>query len=273
VPDAIMVADTTDIAMVAAAVAAIGMDQCPWLPDRDRVVFGLAGITARQVGRLAAALPPGLRLVFATEGIPHAHDILDAWPAERRLTVVASDDFYHEVLATDGTGLPTGFQHERLRAGFGVWFRRYGTPRPGAPGSFEYDVVISFAGKDREVARTIRDVIAAEGYRVFYDYENQHALLGENLAQFLHDVFFRRGRYAVVVVSKAFTESLWASNWEWHAVLARMQSQRETYLLPYLLDDTEVPGLNPTVGYVTRDQCPPREFGRLVVRKLAAEQS
>src|SRR5882757_3294033 len=136
--------------------------------------------------------------------------------------------------------------------------------------AFEFDVAVSFAGADRKVAREISAVIGGAGYQVFYDTDQQHMLLGEDLAQYLHDMYFRRSRYAVVVVSADFVRSKWAGNWEWRAVLARMQSQREPYVLPYVIQDVPVPGLNPTIGYVSMDQCQPGEFGELVVRKLRA---
>lgn len=134
-------------------------------------------------------------------------------------------------------------------------------------GAFEFDVAISFAGSDRLVASEISAELSAAGYRVFYDHDQQHLLLGEDLAEYLHDMYLRRSRYAVVVVSANFLRSAWDS-WEWRAMLARMQSQREAYVLPYLIEDVTLPGLNPTIGFASRDRFRPREFAQLVVRKL-----
>lgn len=145
------------------------------------------------------------------------------------------------------------------------WFDRC---RELQSNAFEFDVAISFAGADRAVAGEIYAELRGAGYRVFYDQEQQHRMLGEDLAQYLHDVFLRRCRYAVVVVSDSFIRSKWAGNWEWPAMLARMQSQREVYVLPYLIEDVRLPGLNPTIGFVSGDQARPPEFAQIVVRKL-----
>jgi hypothetical protein len=162
------------------------------------------------------------------------------------------------------------FAAELTRHGIAVddWLNRC---RDLQSNAFEFDVAVSFAGADRKVAREISAVIGDAGYRVFYDTDQQHRLLGEDLAQYLHDMYFRRSRYAVVVLSADFVRSKWAGNWEWRAVLARMQSQREPYVLPYVIEDVELPGLNPTIGYVSMAQCQPGQFGELVVRKLRAE--
>jgi TIR domain len=133
---------------------------------------------------------------------------------------------------------------------------------------YEFDVVISFAGADRAVAAEIADVIKRAGYRVFYDRDHQHALLGEDLATYLQDTYLRRSRFAVALISSAFLKSRWAGNWEWRAVLARMQQTDSSYLLPYFIEAVQVPGLNPTLGYVSGDDYSPAEFARLVARKL-----
>lgn len=131
-----------------------------------------------------------------------------------------------------------------------------------------FDIVISFGGPDRAVAQEIRDHLVNAGLRVFFDTDFRHDLLGEDLAILLQDIYFERSRFAVAVLSSSFLESEWAGNWEWKAVLARMNKQRQGYLLPYFLEHVEVPGLNPTIGYLSADYVSPQEFAEVVVRKV-----
>jgi hypothetical protein len=132
----------------------------------------------------------------------------------------------------------------------------------------DFDVAISFSGVDRKIAIEISERIKSSGYRVFYDRDYQHVLLGEDLAQYLQDTYFRRSRFVVAVISKAFVASKWAGSWEWKAVLARMQAQKGAYLLPYIVENVELFGLNPTLGYVDGSQFSPSQFADLVIRKL-----
>ena len=131
-----------------------------------------------------------------------------------------------------------------------------------------FNIVISFGGPDRAVAQEIRDYLVGAGLRVFFDADFRPHLLGEDLTIVLQDIYFRRSLFAVAVLSRSFLESEWASNWEWKAVLARMNKQREGYLLPYFLERVEVPGLNPTIGYMSADEVTPREFAEVVRRKI-----
>jgi hypothetical protein len=131
-----------------------------------------------------------------------------------------------------------------------------------------FDIVLSFGGPDRAVALEIRDHLVAAGLRVFYDYDFKHTLLGEDLAVTLQDIYFRRSRYAVAILSRSFLQSRWAGNWEWTAVRARMNTQQQGYLLPYFLEDVEVPGLNPTIGFLSADDVSPQEFAEVLVQKV-----
>lgn len=131
-----------------------------------------------------------------------------------------------------------------------------------------FDVVISFGGPDRVIAQEIRDSLVAAGVRVFFDSDFKGDLLGEDLAILLQDIYFQRSRFAIVILSKSFLDSDWAGNWEWKAVLARMNKQRQGYVLPYFLEPVEVPGLNPTIGYLSADEVSPREFAEVVARKV-----
>jgi hypothetical protein len=110
--------------------------------------------------------------------------------------------------------------------------------------------------------------LTAAGLRVFYDREQQHALLGEDLAEVLHATYYSDSRFAVVVVSRAFLASSWAGNWEFKAVLARMRQQHSSYVLPYVVEDVPVPGLSPTIGYAAAADYTEEEFADLVIRKF-----
>jgi hypothetical protein len=67
-------------------------------------------------------------------------------------------------------------------------------------------------------------------------------------------------------------ESKWSGSLEWRAILARLQEARENFLLPYYLDETEVPGLSPSIGYIRSRTHSPEQFADVVIRKLLSQQ-
>jgi hypothetical protein len=164
-----------------------------------------------------------------------------------RAVVDLSDDLVHEGVSADQF-------RDRARA--------------LARAEYEYDVVISFGGPDRALAEQISQRLKVAGMRVFYDKDHQHTLLGEDVAAHLHSTYFTKSRFAVVLLSPAFLASTWAGNWEWHAVLARMQQQRGGYVLPYIVEDVVMPGLSPSIGYARASEYSVEQFCDLVVRKI-----
>lgn len=115
--------------------------------------------------------------------------------------------------------------------------------------AFEYDVALSFAGEDREYVEDIAARLKANGVRVFYD---RYALVetwGADLYEFFDEIFRNKARFVVVFVSAHYLAKPWPTH-ERRSAQARALAQYDTYLLPVRLDDSELPGLRPTVGYV-----------------------
>lgn len=136
---------------------------------------------------------------------------------------------------------------------------------------FEYDVALSLAGEDRGYVQPIAERLRDSGVRVFYDGFEQGAMWGEDVLVFLDEVFRKRSRYAVVFISRRYVEKHWPTH-EGKSAQARALIQDSPYFLPVRLDDSELPGLRPTVGYIDA-----REVGReklidLILDKVAVSR-
>ncbi|MEU7788005.1 toll/interleukin-1 receptor domain-containing protein [Amycolatopsis sp. NPDC049159] len=133
-----------------------------------------------------------------------------------------------------------------------------------------FDVGISFSSMQRGIAARIREKLRAAGLTVFYDEDYEHELLGADLNMYLHDTYIRRCRYAVAILSADFVKSKWSGSLEWRAILSRLQEARGNFLLPYYVDEVEVPGLSPSIGYIRSRTHSPEEFADVVLRKVLA---
>lgn len=117
------------------------------------------------------------------------------------------------------------------------------------PTRFAYDVALSFAGEDRAHAESLAGLLVSKGVRVFYDRYEQANLWGKDLYQHLQTVYRDRARYCVIFVSAAYSKKLWARH-ELQQAQARAFTENAEYILPIRVDDTTIPGLNSTVGYL-----------------------
>lgn len=131
----------------------------------------------------------------------------------------------------------------------------------------KYDVAISFAGEDREIAEKIFKKLTELGYEVFYDKDEEASLWGKNLYTYLNDIYSNKARYCLMIISKHYATKRW-TNHEREAAQAKAFKQNEEYILPLRLDETTIPGLNTTVGYVSYSMTGFEETIKLLVSKI-----
>jgi hypothetical protein len=136
--------------------------------------------------------------------------------------------------------------------------------------AFDYDLAFSFAGEDRPVVEALAARLIGDGVRVFYDFYEKAALWGKDLYQHLQVVYRDRARYCVIIVSAAYADKVWTRH-ELKQAQARAFKEHHEYILPVRLDDTEIPGLNATVGYIDLRKHSIDELHRVILEKLFGE--
>jgi hypothetical protein len=113
-----------------------------------------------------------------------------------------------------------------------------------------FDVAISFAGTERASAESLADILRAAGFSIFYDNYYPEHLWGKNLTVFFDEIFRKRARFCVMFVSKEYQERKWTSHEARSAQARALEEKGNEYILPIRVDNTELEGLLPTVGYV-----------------------
>ena len=137
---------------------------------------------------------------------------------------------------------------------------------------YEYDVALSFAGEDRQHVETLAELLATNGYEVFYDKYERAQLWGENLYTHLSSIYKDKARYCVMFLSEHYARKLW-TNHERESAQARAFEESEAYILPVKLDDTEIPGIPPTVGYLDLRSISIDEIYQALAEKLSDSPS
>ena len=130
---------------------------------------------------------------------------------------------------------------------------------------YYYDVVLSFAGEDREYVEKCADILTALGIKVFYDSYEQDVLWGKDLYTFLADIYSNKARYAIVFISQHYVKKCWTKH-EFKFINERMFNSETEYLLPVFLDDTKLCGIPETQGYLTNRT--PYEVAVMFAKKI-----
>jgi hypothetical protein len=132
---------------------------------------------------------------------------------------------------------------------------------------FEYDVALSFAGEDRDVAEKLAGLLSAKNIKVFHDEIESAKLSGKDLVAHIAEIYRTRARYCVMLVSRHYPLERWT---EAERTSAQEHALRDAdeYILPIQLDDTEIPGITQTAGYRDLRQYSMESILELLERKL-----
>src|SRR6266487_3665883 len=135
---------------------------------------------------------------------------------------------------------------------------------------YKYDIALSIAGEDRAYAEALAEELKRRKIKYFYDDEEKHNLWGKNLYPYLSDLYQNEAHYCVIFISKHYATKRWTTH-EREAAQARAFQENEEYILPIRLDNTELPGILPTVAYLEWPPETAETVADLIARKLGRE--
>ncbi len=130
-----------------------------------------------------------------------------------------------------------------------------------------FDVAVSFADENRQYVSQVVKALGLRGVSVFYDADLGVELWGQDLVTYLDGVYRHRSRYVVIFVSERYVNKDWTRH-ELRSALAHAMTERGEYVLPARFDDSDLPGLPPTVRYVDCRLVTPVGLAEMIVTKL-----
>jgi len=141
-----------------------------------------------------------------------------------------------------------------------------------APASWEFDVALSFSGEHRSFVRTLNNQLTKLGVAVFFDEEYQAELWGENLYDYLQNVYRTKARFVVAFASEAYGTKAWPTL-ERQSAQSRALQEVDAFLLPVRLDDSELRGILPTIAYVDARVVGLQGLVDLILKKLGKDSA
>ncbi len=132
---------------------------------------------------------------------------------------------------------------------------------------FEFEVALSFAGEQREYVDEFAAELKAQNIEVFYDTYEKVRLWGKDLYQYLNDIYKNRCLFTIVFISEDYAKKRWTKH-ELRSAQTRAFNENSEYILPVRFDNTELPGFNETIGYLSIEGMSPKELAALTKEKL-----
>jgi len=134
-----------------------------------------------------------------------------------------------------------------------------------------YDVALSFAGEQREYVEAVAERLKAAGVQVYYDVFQGTDQWGRDLVAHFDEVFRKRSRFVVPFLSKEYAAKAWPRH-ELRSALARAVEAEDRYILPVRFDDTDIPGLPPTIRHEDATKLRPDELAKKIIEVLEREK-
>jgi|ERR1035437_1888274 hypothetical protein len=104
---------------------------------------------------------------------------------------------------------------------------------------FEYEVAISFAGENRELARFIAESLTALDVSNFFDEMFEANFLGKAWAEQFKDIFSKKSKYVLVLLDEHHAKKIWPT-FEREHFTPRIADES---VIPIFLDDTKFVGI------------------------------
>lgn len=136
----------------------------------------------------------------------------------------------------------------------------------------KFAVGLSFAGEQRDYVQDVALGLQARGVRVFYDAFEEDALWGCDLIDTLHDLYSERMQRVVVFVSKEYVAKPF-TNLERRSALSKAITLNTKYVLPVRFDDTVLPGMPSSTGYLRASDKTPEQLAVAICNQLGMSQS
>jgi hypothetical protein len=99
--------------------------------------------------------------------------------------------------------------------------------------SGRFDYALSFAGEDRDVARALYEHLVKRELTVFYDENESHRILGNDVEEYLAPIYRTEANYVLPMISVSYPRKIW-TKFESEQFKNRFG---ENSVLPILLDD------------------------------------
>ena len=129
-----------------------------------------------------------------------------------------------------------------------------------------YDVALSFAGEDREIAKNLAMSLREESVNVFFDEWATNELWGKNLFQHLTNIY-NESSVVIVLLSKHYLEKQWTQT-ELRTLRNTAVHTQDYSIFPIKIDDSPYPSVVSTIGYIDLRVTSIKKIVDLVKEKL-----
>lgn len=137
-----------------------------------------------------------------------------------------------------------------------------------------FQIALSFPGEHRDFVRQVADVLAGTvgTERILYDKYYEAEMARRDLDTYLQRLYYEESELVVVFLCAEYERKEWC-RLEWRAVRNILWKRDNADVMLLRFDQTEIPGLFPSDGYVEISDRAPADVAGLILDRLALRRS
>lgn len=134
---------------------------------------------------------------------------------------------------------------------------------------YEFDIAVSFATENKEYVIDFVSELSRHPIKIFFDRQHEVEIWGDKLYLYLQEVFNNKARHCIIFTSKEYKQKHWTM-FELETILARhITKPDENRLVLFVkLDDTEIPGVNPTLKHLCAANYSPHQLAEATRQRI-----
>jgi hypothetical protein len=131
----------------------------------------------------------------------------------------------------------------------------------------DFDVALSYATEDEKFVKETAEHLQKKEIKVYFAPNATVDMWGKDMYAYLDDVYCNRAKFTVMFISKYYAKKLW-TNHERQSAQERAFTENKEYILPVRFDDTKIPGIRSTTGYISLKKSTPLKLAELIAEKI-----
>jgi ABC-type glycerol-3-phosphate transport system substrate-binding protein len=140
----------------------------------------------------------------------------------------------------------------------------------GIDPKYEYDICLSFARENRNIASKLARLLKKKNVRIFLDEWETSRLIGLNLVEEFQRIYGGKSRLAIVLISKYYPVKYW-TKFEFKIIEHEAERRNKIYIIPCIVEDVEedlIPNPLRTTGWIDLRIQPISEAVQIIMNKL-----
>ncbi len=130
---------------------------------------------------------------------------------------------------------------------------------------FLYDFAVSYSRNDSGIVDSITSELKSRKLKIFYDKDYEKEYVGEDLIDYLYNVYKKSARNVIVFFSENYLKTRWTSL-EFNAIKQRLLNDFNSKFIKIIrIDHTQIPEIMETRSYIDAARKTPVEIAELLV--------